>query len=84
MSSDNQPDKIHNNFYQDLMSDTETQIETPAPPTIRRKKNDEEESLFHESLARAYNCNVSDITIEHESIYKIYKLNGHVIFRDRI
>jgi hypothetical protein len=51
-------------------------------PTIHRKYDATEENVFKNSLAKAYNVNPDEITVDIEGRYRMYKINGHVIFRD--
>lgn len=52
-------------------------------PTIQRKYDAAEENVFKNALAMGYGVSINDITEEIEGNYKIYKINGGIIFRDR-
>jgi hypothetical protein len=52
-------------------------------PTIHRKYDANEESIFRNALATMHKVSPEEITMEEEGNYKIYKINGGVIFRDR-
>lgn len=51
-------------------------------PTIQRKKNPEEDSVFKTALAKMHGTDPANIQESIEGNYKYYKINGHVIFRD--
>jgi hypothetical protein len=49
---------------------------------INRRYTREEEDLFHKALADSYKVPTSTIKVEIEGNYKLYRINGKVIFRD--
>lgn len=59
--------------------------EEKAPPVIQRVKNEKEEDVFYQALARMHRCTISDIKREvtPDGHWLIYKINGKQIFKDK-
>lgn len=49
---------------------------------INRRYTREEEDTFHKALADSYKVPTSLIKIDIEGEYKLYRINGKIIFRD--
>lgn len=70
---------------EEVTHDYYTLEEDKKSPVIKRKNNVEDDRIFLGALAKMHNTDTSKIEIEYtqDGHWKLYKINGHQIFKDR-